>query len=193
MDNEAEFNKLNDKIKELEQKNNDFEQKIEALQANIKALDIMTMFKDDGSGTIDATKVMVKALQEKVFKKFELVEKRYKKEWMENFKTKTAVENLIPRIDQINHELGKINELNNERKEEFVNYKKNNEEINNELKNNLNNDIKSKMVKLKDEINSVMNNKLLAIEEKLKILDALEISSINSGLEKENIKMLEKK
>ena len=38
-----------------------------------------------------------------------------------------------------------------------------------------------------------MNNKLLAIEEKLKVLDALEISSINSGLEKENIKMLEKK
>ena len=40
----------------------------------------MTMFKDDGSGTIDATKVMVKALQEKVFKKFELVETRHKKE-----------------------------------------------------------------------------------------------------------------
>ena len=88
MDNEAEFNKLNDKIKELAQKNNDFEQKIEALQANIKALDIMTMFKDDGSGKIDATKVMIKALQEKVFKKFELVEARYKKEDMENFKTK---------------------------------------------------------------------------------------------------------
>ena len=193
MDNEAEFLKLNEKIDELKQKNNDFEQKIEALQTNIKALDIMTMFKDDGSGTIDATKVMVKALQEKVFKKFELVETRYKKDGMENFKTKTAVENLMPRIDQINHELGKINELNNERKEEFDNYKKNNEEINNKLKNNLNNDIKSKMEKLKDEINSDMNNKLLAIEEKLKVLDALEISSINSGLEKENIKMLEKK
>ena len=49
------------------------------------------------------------------------------------------------------------------------------------------------MAKLKDEINSDINNKLLAIEEKLKILDALGISSINSELEKDNIKMIEKK
>ena len=155
----------------------------------------MTMFKDDGSGTIDATKVMVKALQEKVFKKFELVETRNKKESMDNFKTKNLVDNLIPKIDNINKELEKINELNSEQKEEFDNYKKTNEETNNVLKNNLSDDYNQKIEQLKTEINKDMNNKIRLIEDKIRNINnnITDTANNNIGIEKENIKILDKK
>ena len=194
MDNESKMKSINDKINSLILKNNDFEQKIELLQSNSKALDIVSMFKDDGSGTIDATKVMVKALQEKVFKKFELVETRYKKETEENNKTKTSVDNLIPQVEKIIKDLEKINELNNTQKlqkEEFDNYKKNNEEINNEIKSSLSDDINQKIEKLKDEINSDIKNKIISIEDKLKNSNLREQNG--NGPEKENFKILDKK
>ena len=188
----SEFNLINDKINSLISKNNDFEQKIENLQTNIATSDIMAMFKDDGSGTIDATKVMVKSLQEKVFKKFELVETRYKKESIENFKTKTSLDNLIPKIDRIIQDLEKINQYNNEQKEEFDAYKKNSQEINNEIKSTLIYDINKKIELLKEEFNLDINRKISVVEEKLNNINLKEISN-NNGLEKENIKILEKK
>ena len=192
-DYENELKLVNDKINSLISKDNDIEQKIEMLQSNTKALDIMTMFKDDGSGTIDATKVMVKALQEKVFKKFELVETRHKKESMENFKTKTSLDNLIPKIDKIVQDLEKTNQYNDEKKEEFDSYKKNNEEINIEIKKSLTNDINNKVEQLKQEINTDIKNKISAIEEKLNNINLKEMSNNNNGLEKENLKIFDKK
>ena len=63
-------------------------QKIENLQVKSSELDVFSMFKDSGDGTIDATKVMIKALEEKIFKKFELVDARYKKDSLDNLKMK---------------------------------------------------------------------------------------------------------
>jgi len=76
LENKSEFNLAQDKINSLFLKNKEMEQVIETMQSDLKGLDFMKMFKDDGSGSIDATKVLVKSLQEKVFKKFELVEQR---------------------------------------------------------------------------------------------------------------------
>ena len=195
IENQNEFNSIKDKINALVQKNNDIDQKLELLQTNVKSLDIMTIFKDDGSGTIDATKVMVKALQEKVFKKFELVETRYKKEGAENFKTKTTVENLVPKIDKVNRDINEINDLNIRLKEEFDDYKKSNEEKNKETIIDIGIEIDKKIEKLRDEINKDMNNKILLIENKIKEINTaeLETNRTNCGLEKENIKIIEKK
>ena len=195
IENQNEFNSIKDKINALVQKNNDIDQKLELLQTNTKSLDIMTIFKDDGSGTIDATKVMVKALQEKVFKKFELVETRYKKEGAENFKTKTTVEKLVKKIDKVNRDINEINDLNIRLKEEFDDYKKSNEEKNKETKIDIGIEIDKKVEKLRDEINKDMNNKILLIENKIKEINTaeLETNRTNCGLEKENIKIIEKK
>ena len=193
IENQNEFKLVNDKINSLIQKNNDIEQKIELLQSNTKVLDLMNMFKDDGSGTIDATKVMVKALQEKVFKKFELVETRYKKDGADNFKTKTMVENIIPKIDKIIKDIDAINILNIKQKEEFNDYKKGNEELNNEMKNNLNEDFDKKIDSLKDEINNEIKSKIIMIEDKIKNINNLSEANKNNGLEKDNFKIIEKK
>ena len=193
-DNEVEFKKINTKINSLILKNDDFEKNLESIQSNLKGLDILKMFKDDGSGTIDATKVMVKSLQEKVFKKFELVETRYKKDIVEISKIKTIVDNLIPKLDKINNDFKKIDELNNEQKEEFNDYKNQIEEKNKELINNINEDFIIQIQNLKDEIYSEIKNSGNTLEEKIKNkINSSEFLQNNNSLEKESIKILEKK
>ena len=69
--NNSDIKLLTDKIEEILQKNIDYDKKIENLEVKTSDFDIFSMFKDNGDGTIDATKVMVKSLEEKIKKKFE--------------------------------------------------------------------------------------------------------------------------
>ena len=180
-----EFKSINDKINSFIKKNNDLEQKLELLQSHVQGLDIMTLFKDDGTGTIDATKVMVKALQEKVFKKFELVEQRYKIEGEDNFKTKKTVENLEIKMDKISRDLELIRELHQNQKEELVKYR-NDKELNNEtINNDIMNEININNKKMKEDIEININNKIKLIEDKLNNLKLPEISNVNVNKEKE--------
>ena len=169
LENKSEYNLTQDKINSLIQKNQEIEQVIEKIQIDLKGLDIMRMFQDDGSGNIDATKVLVKALQDKVFKKFELLDERYKKDGIENAKTKSTVDNLVPKIDLMKNNLEKINEYNRKNKDEFDDYVKNNENIRNELKENIYNDINKNISNLKE----AQNNKNESIEEKINNLNNL--------------------
>ena len=169
LENKTEFNLFQEKINSLIQKNQDIEQTIETIQSDLKGLDFMRMFQDDGSGSIDATKVLVKALQEKVFKKFELVEQRYKKDSLENAKTKSNVDNLMPRVDMIKKDIEKINEWNRKTKDEFDEFVKNNENIRNNMKDNIYSDINKKIENLREE----QNNNIVKIEEKINNLNNL--------------------
>ena len=169
LENKSEYNIAQEKINSLTLKNQEIETVIEAIQTDLKGLDFMRMFHDDGSGSIDATKVLVKALQEKVFKKFELVEQRYKKDSIENAKTKSTVDNLIPKVDVIKSDIDKINEWNRKTKDEFDEFVKNNENIRNEMKDNIYDDINKKVENLREE----KNNNIRNVEEQLNNLDNL--------------------
>jgi len=184
LESQNELKSLNDKVNSLLKINNQLEQKVESLESNIHGLDIMNMFHDDGSGTVDATRVMVKSLQEKVFKKFELVEARYKRDGEENMKTKSLVENILPKIEKINKDLESINELNQQKNEESEKFKNINNELTDEIKNLAIDDLDKKLEKLKEEIDMDMSNKIKEIEDKL---------SIMSTGEKDSIKLLDKK
>jgi chromosome segregation ATPase len=184
LESQNELKSLNDKVNSLLKINNQLELKLESLESNMQGFDIMKMFRDDGSGTVDASRVMVKALQEKVFKKFELVEARYKRDGEENMKTKSLVENILPKIEKITKDLESINELNQHKNEENVNIKNINHELTDEIKNAVIDDLGKKLEKLKEEIHMDMNNNIKAIEDKL---------SIMSTEEKDSIKLLDKK
>ena len=191
LDNHNEFKSINEKINSIIQKNNDFEKKIELLQSHMQGLDIMTIFKDDGTGTIDATKVMVKALQEKVFKKFELVEQRYKKDGEDNFKTKNTVENLGIKMDTIYRDIESIKELIQNQKEEFDKYKNNELQTKESINSDIINDINSKITKLKEDFEININNKINSIEDKLNNIKLPEIPNANKEKEEKekNLKM----
>ena len=191
LDNHNEFKSINEKINSIIQKNNDFEKKIELLQSHMQGLDIMTIFKDDGTGTIDATKVMVKALQEKVFKKFELVEQRYKKDGEDNFKTKNTVENLGIKMETIYRDIESIKELIQNQKEEFDKYKNNELQTKESINSDIINDINSKIIKLKEDFEININNKINSIEDKLNNIKLPEIPNANKEKEEKekNLKM----
>ena len=203
LDNESKFNLINERINSLLQQNEEYQRKLEDLQVKTSELDVFSMFKDSGDGTIDATKVMVKALEEKVFKKFELVDARYKKDALDNLKMKTNVENITPKLDQFNRELERINDINKQQKEDLDSYKKDNEEQNLDNFNNITNDFNQKLIDLKNEMDKNLRNKLLLLENQLKNMksdskdnnafDLLKLSLGNNGLDSEAAQALEKK
>ena len=205
LDNESEIKLINDRINSLLQKNEEYEQKLENLQVKTSELDVFSMFKDSGDGTVDASKVMIKALEEKVFKKFELVDARYKKDSLDNLKIKTNMDNITPKLDQFHRELERINDINKQQKEDLDIYKKENEEKNLENLNNINNDINIKLSELKNELEKNLKNRILSLENQLKNLqnnnkndnnnafDLIKLGLGNNGLDSEVAQALEKK
>ena len=204
LDNESQFNLINERINSLLQQNEEYQRKLEDIQVKTSELDVFSMFKDSGDGTIDATKLMLKALEEKVFKKFELVDARYKKDSLDNLKMKTNIENITPKLDQFNRELERINDINKQQKEDLDGYKKENEEQNLDNFNNLTNDFNQKLQDLKNEMENNLKNKLLLLENQLKNMkndskdnnnafDLLKLSLGNNGLDSEAAQALEKK
>ena len=205
LDNESQFKLVNDRINNLLQKNQEYDKEIEDLKVKTAELDVFSMFKDSGDGTIDATKVMVKALEEKIFKKFELVDARYKKDALDNLKMKTNVENITPKLEQFHRELSRISDINKQQKEDLDTYKKENEEQNLDNFSNINNDFNQKLLELKEQMEKNLKNKLLLLETQLKNMkkdskdndnnafDLLKLSLGNNGLDSEVAQTLEKK
>ena len=205
LDNESQFKLVNDRINNLLQKNQEYDKEIEDLKVKTTELDVFSMFKDSGDGTIDATKVMVKALEEKIFKKFELVDARYKKDALDNLKVKTNVENITPKLEQFHRELSRISDINKQQKEDLDTYKKENEEQNLDNFSNINNDFNQKLLELKEQMEKNLKNKLLLLETQLKNMkkdskdndnnafDLLKLSLGNNGLDSEVAQTLEKK
>ena len=128
LDNEMKMKNIKEKIELLFKNNQNISEKIEKLEVKTSDMDIFSMFKDGGDGNIDMAKVLVKSLEEKVFKKFNLLDEKYKKDAADNMKLKTNVENIIPKLDQIIREIERINEQNLQNNDSFNLYKKENDE-----------------------------------------------------------------
>ena len=200
--NESNFKSINEKINDLLEKTKDYEQKLENLQVKMSELDLFSVFKDNGDGTIDATKIMVKALEEKIFKKFDLIDKRTKIDSLENAKTKLNVDNnILPKLEQFRREIERINENGNKNREDFEAYKKENEEKHDETKDNFTLNLKKKIKELKEEFGNLLNDKILLIENKINDLknnngdnfDILKLGLGNNDVKQETIEALEKK
>ena len=67
--NAKEHKIIESKIKDLYNRLYDSNDKMDGLIVKTAPLDSLVMFKDNGNGTVDATKVMVKMLEEKITKK----------------------------------------------------------------------------------------------------------------------------
>ena len=204
LENEYKIKTLNEKIDSLIKDNRNLSEKIEKLEVKTSDMDVFSMFKDNGDGNIDMTKVLVKTLEEKVFKKFELFDEKYKKDASDNLKLKTTVENIIPKIDQANREIEKINENNKLLNNDINSYKKQNEEKINDNISEINQDINNKIKEIKIEIEKDIKNKILNLEKNINnllsksnenennTLDFLKLSLGNSA-DSEKIEMLTKK
>ena len=198
---DSQLSLLNDKINSILEKNTENDKKIEDLQVKMANFDVFSLFQDNGDGTIDATKVLVKSLEDKVFKKFELIDERYKVDSLDNIKLKNNIENIIPKISQFNLQIEKINDTENKFQEDLFNIKKENEENNNNIKNMLNNDINNSIENIKNNIEQNLENKISNLEKKIDELknnngdnfDILKLGLRNNEINQDTIDSLDKK
>ena len=126
-ENEKEHKNINKKIKELNERLYDFNDKMDGIIIKTAPLDTLTIFRDNGNSDIDATKVMVKMLEEKVTKRIEIIEKTNKEENVEDQKLKEKIKELEDLIKKINKELMRKKEEN--KNIDNINITDNNEEI----------------------------------------------------------------
>ena len=197
----SQFLLINDKINSLLEKNKDYDKKIEDLQVKVANFDVFSMFQDSGDGTIDATKVLVKSLEDKVFKKFELIDQRYKVDSLENLKLKNNIENIIPKMNQFNMQIEKINDNENKYQEQIDNIKKENEENNNEIRAIINNDINNSLENIKNNFEQNLEDKISALEKKISDIkqsggdnfDLLKLGLGNNEITQDTIDSLDKK
>ena len=102
------FNIFDNRINELIQKNSEQDKAIEDLTVKSSNFDIFSMFRDSGDGSIDMAKVLIKALEEKVFKKFDLIDLRYKQEANETVKIKKMMENMHPIVEKCERDINDL-------------------------------------------------------------------------------------
>ena len=198
---DSQLNLIKEKINSLMEKSTENDKKFENLQVKVANFDVFSMFQDSGDGTIDATKILVKSLEDKVFKKFELIDERYKVDSLENIKIKNNMDNIMPKIAQFNTQIEKINENENKYQEELFNIKKENEDNNNEIKNVLNNDINITIENIKNNMEQNIENKLSDLEQKINELknnngdnyDILKLGLRNNDINQDTIDSLDKK
>ena len=126
-ENEKEHKNINKKIKELNERLYDFNDKMDGIIIKTAPLDTLTIFRDNGNSDIDATKIMVKMLEEKVTKRIEIIEKTCKEENIEDQKLKEKIQELEALINKIDMELMK--QKNKNKNIENNNIQDNNEEI----------------------------------------------------------------
>ena len=182
------LNSIFEKLNSVFEKDKDYEQKFEDLQVKVANFDIFSLIQDSGDGTIDATKLMVKSLEDKVFKKFELIDQRYKADSSDNIKIKNNIDNLLPQVNLINSQIDKIQETQNQLLTDITNNKKETESNIDDIKSVLNNELKEKIDNLKNNFEKNFENKLLDIESKLNSLSQNQKDNLDLDLVKLNLR-----
>ena len=182
------LNSIFEKLNSVFEKDKDYEQKFEDLQVKVANFDIFSLIQDSGDGTIDATKLMVKSLEDKVFKKFELIDQRYKADSSDNIKIKNNIDNLVPQVNLINSQIDKIQETQNQLFTDITNNKKETESNIDDIKSVLNNELKEKIDNLKNNFEKNFENKLLDIQSKLNSLSQNQKDNLDLDLVKLNLR-----
>ena len=208
LENQSDFKLIDSKLNEIQEKLTDYDKKLEDIEVKCTNFDILNIIQDSGDGTVDAAKLLLKSLEQKCFKKFELIDARYKQESLDLLKMKQNVENFIPKLEKVNRDIDNIKEIEEKQKEEINNNRK---EANDQNYKNLrffeekNDDILKKIIEIKEEIDKDINKKTKEIEEKIKLMSNLKeedngAASLfklglvgNNEINEEKIQALEKK
>ena len=123
LENKSNFTNLDNRINELLQKTEEHEKLIEELTVKSSNIDIYKMVQDNGDGNVDMVKILVKSLEERVFKKFEIIDLRYKQEAGELLRSRKALESLNVIAEKNEREINDLKEGERSWKEELDNLK----------------------------------------------------------------------
>ena len=206
-ENQSKLDELNDKFNQMMDLKDKLENQMEECVSKCSTIDVFNMFKDSGDGTVDAAKVMVRALEEKVFKKIEFIDSRAKKDQSNNIELKNNTDNLLKQIGNMKKEMQNLNENIDKNKEDMDNIKNDFDEYKNDVNDFIKNNsgLKKEIEKLKNREKNIKDS-IDEIQEKIKELkdnnnniqdqgsnDLLKLGFGNKGVDEEVIQILEKK
>ena len=136
---EKNNNDFNNNLSEMDNKLSEMKRSVDDIKVKVEDFNIYELFKDNGDGNLDASKILIQALENKVFKKFGMVDERMKANETDIFNIKnniTNYDNLIESIKRENEKLKKIfEEYDKNYNEDKENNNKNFEDINNNIEN----------------------------------------------------------
>lgn len=153
-------------IKNLKEQTEKLGKELTIYKERLQDFNIYDMFKEGGDGDVDITKALIKALESKTNKRFDLFEEKYKLLSTENFKNKDDIKNqgILINGQKI------IIEKNNEKISKLLEDQKNKEISDKELKEKENEELNKKfeeIIKSIEALGENYDNKLLELETKL--------------------------
>ena len=167
--NTQEHEKLEEKIRVLNDRLYESNNKLDGLIVKTAPFDTMTIFRDSGNGDIDSTKAMIKFSEDKIYKKINLMENRINKDSKNEEENKNKLVKLEEIINQINNELSKKEEMKENDEEKII---KHYDENIKELKNLIDikyNDLLNKI----DDLYSKMKNGELVGEQVTELINQI--------------------
>ena len=150
----------------------------------VAELNVFDLIKDSGDGSVDASKILVAALESKVFKKFSLIDEKIKDSMNEVLKAKNATINYKNEIDGLSRLITKL--LDD--KEDTDNKIKENVEILNKedasIKTSMNDaglNFQNLITKLQEDLEKQITQIQYQINDKIIALESLPISSAENA------------
>ena len=96
---------------------------LEEMRVKMSDFSIYDLFKDKGDGNLDASKALIMALENKIFKKFQLVDDKIKTNENDIMKSKNDLTNMVNQVDYATRSNQKNKELIDSLEEELSTFK----------------------------------------------------------------------
>ena len=203
-DKKGEIDMVKLEIKTLKEKTESFKQesdvvkkKIEEISVKVMDFNIYDLFKDTmvEGGSIDASKILIKNLEQKFTQKNEIVDEKMKKNEEDIYKLKNDFQNLKNESDVISHNLDNFKNKIKELVEQVGKTNDNNSNLVNEMGSKVTENYKRILQKIEEEKNNTKKN-FEKIKKQLKILSSKENIDDNkdkisgNGLSDEDLKIM---
>lgn len=176
---------LQNSINELLNKFSKYKTELEDIKVKVQDFNVFDIIKSSGSpsGDLDVSKALIMNLENKVFKKFEFYDERYKSYDTDIFKIKEDNKNLNNNINVMKTQQQKYEEsIQSKINELTTNIEDKNNELKNqiiELQNELN-EINNKIKENNDAIDNTINSRIKQTAENIKTLIKNEIEKNNT-------------
>lgn len=187
-ENKYAYERLEKQLNILLQNKEEQNRKIENCLLKCDSIDIYNLLKDNGDGTIDATKLMVSTLEDKIMKKLEFIDERHKKASEDIVKLLKSDEINFIKIEKIQKNL--IDIKYNDIAQVKDNFKNNFSEYGQKISEIINT-VNEQEIDLSQKINDLENNIMGIFDEKEEIIlnknneNIIEIQNKLSKLENE--------
>ncbi len=200
--NNNDFQKFQSSIHELTIKLKRNSILIDELQTKTADMDVFNMIKDSGDGNTDATKVLIRALEARINKRFDLNDEKYKNDQLEFMKVKNQAMNNGNLINVLQRNYNNVKEdcenLNNQLGNNVKDLKSKDDDLNklvNDKHEQLNKNIITTKEELENEIENKLKDALDQINNQLQSLSGsqVKIDLTNPNASQQDLNLLEKK